>query len=199
METRSKNNCRVIVGSNPGLHYRGIFKYLSQEIHDCFMIWFYQLSQYNQIILLYSPQTQHHFFSRKVPPSLMIALALQQSLAFSAKLVPIRNHPTAFTPFIHDCFSFALVTHVLHHILIMEMQYFRLTLMFVLPCLQAGILSIPNWGRRQQPLGRDLGSTTWLYIPIYARQTNQSKNREEIRLVGWEQQLGKAHAQTGII
>ena len=80
------------------------------------MIWFYQLSQYNQIILLYSPQTQHHFFSRKVPPSLMIALALQQSLAFSAKLVPIRNHPTAFTPFIHDCFSFALVTHVLHHI-----------------------------------------------------------------------------------
>ena len=167
---------------------------------DC-TLWFGFINWVNKTKLsCYTPQqTQHHFFSRNVPPSLMIALALPQSLAFSAKLVPIRNHPTAFTPFIHDCFSFALVPHVLHHILIMEMQYFRLTLMFVLPCLQAGILSIPNWGRRQQPLGRDLGSTTWLYIPIHERQTNQSKNRKEIRLVGWEQQLGKAHAQTGII
>ena len=38
--------------------------------------------------------------------------------------MPIRNHPTAFTHFIHDCFSFALVTHVLHHILIRKCNIF---------------------------------------------------------------------------
>ena len=89
-------------------------------------LWFGFINWVNKTKLsCYTPQqTQHHFFSGNVPPSLMIALALPQSLTFSAKLVPIRNHPTAFTHFIHDCFSFALVTHVLHHILIRKCNIF---------------------------------------------------------------------------
>ena len=107
METRSKNNCRVIVASNPGCTIEQFSNICRKK--SIIALWFGFINWVNNTKLsCYTPQQmQLHHFSRNLPPLLMTALALPQSLTFSAKLVPIRNHPTAFTPFIHDCFSFA--------------------------------------------------------------------------------------------
>ena len=75
----------------------------------------------------------------------------------------------------------------------------KLYLMDILLSFLKDILSVSNWGRWEKPLGRNLGSTTWLHIPFNLRQTNRSKADKEIWLLGRQQQLGKAHATIGTI